>query len=147
MIDPDRYTFTGEEFLDRFDRLQAARNTVEEALERGREEQVQYYMDELEAAHAAMDRFVGEEYMKFPIETMETNEHGAVSTAVHVMETAAESYEGLVTALEEIDGRLSDRDPTMDYADVPAPIAMVDYSTELIDAWYALQDTYDRLDG
>lgn len=147
MIDPDKYTFTGDEFLDRFDRLRAARKMVDQALEDADTRQVQHYADDLDAAHAAMDALVADEYMKFPIETVETTDHGAVSTAVHVMETAADSYEALVDALTEIDDRLSDRDPSMDYSDVPAPIAIVDYSTELIEEWHALQDTYDRLDA
>lgn len=144
-MDIQKYKFQGDEFLDRFDGLKAARKTVDEILENGDKSSLNGYVEKLEEAHREMDQLFEEEYLKFPIQTVETDKNGFKTSSISVIETEAESYGEMVEKLEELNMNLSERQPGMDYSEMPSPIAFIDYSEELVEEWYSLQETYRQL--
>lgn len=143
-----KYSFTGGELLDRLDELRGSIATANQAIENSSETEVDHAEQVLRHAHGRMDHFFGQEDIHYPIKTreidLETEEVESVS--IQELEADPENYEDMVKELREIDPYLGNRTPGMDYEDVPSPCAIIDYSTELIEAWEELQDAYDSLE-
>ena len=143
-----KYSFTGGELLDRLDELRGSIATANQALQNSSETEVDHAEQVLRQAHGRMDEFFGQEDIHYPIKTreidLETDEVESVS--IQELEADPENYRDMVEELKEIDPYLSSRSPGMDYEDVPSPCAIIDYSTELIEAWEDLQEAYDSLE-
>jgi len=143
-----KYSFTGGELLDRLDELRGSIATVNHALEAGSKDGIDHAETTLIQAHERMDHFFGQEDIHYPIRTREVNmETGeAESLDIRELESDPEDYSDMIEDLREIDPHLGSRTPGMDYEDVPSPCAIIDYSTELIEAWEELQEAYDSLE-
>ena len=143
-----KYSFTGGELLERLDELRGSIATVDQALETSSEDQLDHAEQTLRRTHERMDEFFGQEDIHYPIKTreinMETEEVESVS--IQELEADPEDYSDMVEELREIEPYLGNRSPGMDYENVPSPCAIIDYSTELIEAWEELQDAYDSLE-
>ena len=143
-----KYNFTGGELLDRLDELRGSIATVDKALEDPSETELDHSEQALRRKHERMDAFFGQEDIHYPIRTRETNivTDEVESVSIQELEANPENYEDMVEQLREIDPYLGNRVPGMDYEDVPSPCAIIDYSTELIEAWEDLQETYESLE-
>lgn len=159
-MDLDSYEFQGNELIDLLDELKATQETARFFLEiygekrREHAEDVpeefvekpamlEHAVERVEEVHYRLDDFFEQEHTKFPIETFEVDENGNREPYVTVMDTDADSYKEMAEALAEINGNLTNGDPSMDYSEVPSPIAAVDYSDMIIDEFRKLEKTYD----
>lgn len=142
-----KYSFTGGELLDRLDELRGSIATVTQALENPSGAEINHAEQSLRHAHERMDDFFEQEDIRYPIRAREVDFDTDEVKSVNIQELAAdpENYEDMVEELREIDPYLGNRSPGMEYEDVPSPCAIIDYSTELIEAWEDLQEAYDSL--
>lgn len=143
-----KYSFTGGELLDRLDELRGSIATVNRALEADSKAEIDHAERTLIQAHERMDVFFGQEDIHYPIRTREVNmeTEEVESLSIQELEADPEDYADMVEDLREIDRYLGSRSPGMDYEDVPSPCAIIDYSTELIEAWENMQEAYDSLE-
>lgn len=143
-----KYSFTGGELLDRLDELRGSIATANQALGNSSRTELDYAEQTLRQTHERMDEFFGQEDIHYPIKTREIDleTDTAESISIRELEANPENYEDMVEELREIDPYLGNRTPGMDYEDVPSPCAIIDYSTELIEAWEELQEAYDSLE-
>ncbi|QGA80392.1 hypothetical protein [Candidatus Nanohalobium constans] len=155
----DSYQYSGEELLDRLDELNSSLERARYALTLEEEinhllgiripenhalenRQTEYWLDQVREAEAELDTFFEEETTKFPIETVNENERGNTSYTVTIMNTGANSYTEIVNSFQEINGNLSEGEPTTKHSEVPSMITAVDHSDLLIETWEKLQNTY-----
>lgn len=143
-----KYGFTGGELLDRLDELRGSIATVNDALENSSDPEINHAEQALRQSHKRMDMFFSQEDIHYPIRTREINleTEEVESLSIQELETDPEDYADMVEELREIDPYLGNRSPGMDYEDVPSPCAIIDYSTELIEAWENMQEAYDALE-
>jgi hypothetical protein len=158
-LDIESYEFQGDELLDRLDNLNAAiqdarsNAAIEEEINTPlginipenyslSYKKADYAEERLRRAHRELDSFFEQETTKFPIETLSKDENGNQSRSVTIMNTEADSFEEIATSFQEINGQLTDGDPTTRHHQVPSMITAVDYSQYLVDTWEKLQATY-----
>lgn len=163
MTDLDSYEHTGDELLDSLDEIRAAEESVRYQLELFNERRLEHREEvpsesievpvglehavrNLREAHQSIDEMFREEHPVFPIMTVSEREEGTQETGVAWCEIEMDSYQTVVSELEKKNGQMSERTPGMNYGEVPAPIAMIDYSDELIDTYHRVENTYSMVE-
>ncbi|QKQ98303.1 hypothetical protein GKQ38_02105 [Candidatus Nanohaloarchaea archaeon] len=144
------YTFTGGELLDRLDNLQGAISTAKQTvgMQQPSQGRIDYASGYLQEAHEELDSFFRQEEIMYPIKVQEIDPatEDIQDVNLSTIEADPDSYEDMVDALREIDPYLGNRIPGLDYTESPSPCAIIDYSTELIEAWEELQEMYSELE-
>ncbi|WP_347721330.1 hypothetical protein [Candidatus Nanohalovita haloferacivicina] len=144
------YTFEGGELLDRLDNLQGAILTAEQAADSS-DTHVDYALGYLESAEEQIDQFFADERIRYPIQCdivdAETDTILAEDREGEI-NIDPEGFDHMVEALKEIDPHLGSRTPgVLDYETAPSPCAIIDFSTELIEAYEDMQQAYDALES